>query len=125
MINAHSRSDPSPNGGGFVFIFMDNWKKFVEDTLAAQEILQKYLELRLMFQELGYTEKQLERISSGPERMFEIRAEIAMLMRDLKKQLKGFGFDIQDEDLMLYLQSKMNKIDLLTPLKDGSKERDD
>ena len=104
---------------------MDNWKKFVEDTLAAQEILQKYLELRLMFQELGYTEKQLERSSSGPERMFEIRAEIAMLMRDLKKQLKGFGFDIQDEDLMLYLQSKMNKIDLLTPLKDGSKERDD
>jgi hypothetical protein len=104
---------------------MDNWKKFVEDTLAAQEILQKYLELRLMFQELGYTEKQLERISSGPERMFEIRAEIAMLVRDLKKQLKGFGFDIQDEDLMLYLQSKMNKIDLLTPLIDGSKERDD
>lgn len=104
---------------------MESWKKFVEDTLAAQEILEKYLELRLIFQKMGYTQKQLETMSSGPERMFEIRAEISMLLRDLKKQLKSFGFDISDEELSLYLQSKMNKIDLLTPLKDGSKEGND
>lgn len=104
---------------------MDNWKKFVEDTLSAQEILQKYLELRLMFQDLGYTEKQLENISSGPGRIFEIGDEIGMLIRELKKQLRSFGFEVRDEDLSLYLRSIMNKIDLITPLENGSKKRDD
>jgi len=116
---------PYLKSGGFVFTLMDNWKKFVEDTLSAQEILQKYLELRIMFQELGYTEEQLKNISSGPERIFEIGNEIGMLISELKKQLRAFGFEVRDEDFRLYLQSIMNKIDLITPLENGSKKRDD
>jgi len=116
---------PYLKSGGFVFTLMDNWKKFVEDTLSAQEILQKYLELRIMFQELGYTEEQLKNISSGPERIFEIGNEIGMLISELKKQLRAFGFEVRDEDFRLYLQSIMNKINLITPLENGSKKRDD
>jgi len=116
---------PYLKSGGFVFTLMDNWKKFVEDTLSAKEILQKYLELRIMFQELGYTEEQLKNISSGPERIFEIGNEIGMLISELKKQLRAFGFEVRDEDFRLYLQSIMNKINLITPLENGSKKRDD
>jgi hypothetical protein len=102
---------------------MELWKKFVEDNSSFQEILEKYLELRILFQEKGYTNKSIERVSSGPARIFEIRAEIGMLSDNLQKQLRNYGFDVSREEFILYLQPKLNKIDSLTPLKDGNNER--
>lgn len=98
---------------------MELWKKFVEDNSSFQEILEKYLELRMIFQEQGYSDKSIESVSSGPIRIFEIRAEISMLADNLQKQLKNYGFDVSHDDFILYLKPKLSKIDSLTPLKNG------
>jgi hypothetical protein len=38
---------------------MELWEKFATETIEFRELLNKYLEMRLYFQELGYTQKQL------------------------------------------------------------------
>jgi hypothetical protein len=40
-------------------------------------------------------------------------------MNETKKKLRKYGFEVSDEDFLLYFQSKMDKIDSLTPLNDG------
>ena len=99
---------------------MEVWKKFIEETSLTPEILEKYLQIRLLLKELGHTEKSAERISSGPPRLFELRAEIAHLVNEVKKHLYKYGFQIPEEEFFLYFQSKMNKIDSLIPLNDGN-----
>jgi hypothetical protein len=55
---------PSPNGGGFVFIYMKPFEKFLNDTLGTKELLEIYLELRQHFQELGFSEDEVEKIKA-------------------------------------------------------------
>jgi hypothetical protein len=99
---------------------METWKKFIEETSSLRELLEKYLEIRLLLKELGHTEKTITKISSGPNKLFELRAEIAYLFDHLKKHLHKYGFNIPESEVNLYLQSKMDKIDLLIPLNDAN-----
>jgi hypothetical protein len=98
---------------------MEIWKKFIEESSMTSEIMEKYLAIRLLLKELGHTEKSIERIRTGPPRLFELRAEISHLMNEVKKKIRKYGFEVSDEDFLLYFQSKMDKIDSLTPLNDG------
>jgi len=84
------------------------------------EILEKYLAIRLLLKELGHTEKSIQTIRTGPPRLFELKADIAHLMNEVKKKIRKYGFEVSDEDFLLYFQSKMDKIDLLIPLNDGN-----
>ena len=99
---------------------METWKKFIEDLSMTPEILEKYLAIRLLLKELGHTEKSIQSIRTGPPRLFELRADIAHLMNEVKKKIRKYGFEISDEDFLLYFQSKMDKIDSLIPLNDGN-----
>ena len=98
---------------------MEIWKKFIEESSMTSEIMEKYLAIRLLLKELGHTQKSIERIRTGPPRLFELRAEISHLMNETKQKLRKYGFEVSDEDFLLYFQSKMDKIDSLTPLNDG------
>jgi hypothetical protein len=98
---------------------MEIWKKFIEESSMTSEIMEKYLAIRLLLKELGHTQKSIERIRTGPPRLFELRAEISHLMNETKKKLRKYGLEVSDEDFLLYFQSKMDKIDSLTPLNDG------
>jgi hypothetical protein len=99
---------------------METWKKFIEDLSMTPEILEKYLSIRLLLKELGHTEKSIQSIRTGPPRLFELRADIAHLMNEVKKKIRKYGFEVSDEDFLLYFQSKMDKIDSLIPLNDGN-----
>jgi hypothetical protein len=99
---------------------METWKNFIEETSSLRELLEKYLEIRLLLKELGHTDKTVTKVSSGPNKLFELRAEIAYLFDHLKKHLRKYGFDIPDSEVNLYLQSKMDKIDLLIPLNNAN-----
>jgi hypothetical protein len=99
---------------------MEIWKKFIEDLSMTPEILEKYLAIRLLLKELGHTEKSIQTIRTGPPRLFELKADIAHLMNEVKKKIRKYGFEVSDEDFLLYFQSKMDKIDLLIPLNDGN-----
>jgi len=99
---------------------MEIWKKFIEESSMTSEIMEKYLAIRLLLKELGHTEKSIERIRTGPPRLFELKAEISHLMNETKKKLRKYGFEVPDEDFLLYFQSKMDKIDSLTPLNNGN-----
>jgi hypothetical protein len=98
---------------------MEIWKKFIEESSMTSEIMEKYLAIRFLLKELGHTQKSIERIRTGPPRLFELRAEISHLMNEVKKKIRKYGFEVSDEDFLLYFQSKMDKIDSLTPLNDG------
>lgn len=102
---------------------MEVWKKLIEESSETQELLEKYLEVRLLLKELGHTEESATRIRQGPQRLFELKTEISMIVDSLRRKLKRFGFQVSDEELTLYFQSKMNKIDSLIPLNDGNNER--
>jgi len=99
---------------------MEVWKKFIEESSFTPEILEKYLAIRLLLKELGHTEKSIQSIRTGPPRLFELRADIAHLMNEVKKKIRKYGFEVSDEDFLLYFQSKMDKIDSLIPLNDGN-----
>ena len=99
---------------------METWKKFIEDLSMTPEILEKYLAIRILLKELGHTEKSIQSIRTGPPRLFELRADIAHLMNEVKKKIRKYGFEVSDEDFLLYFQSKMDKIDSLIPLNDGN-----
>ena len=101
-------------------MIMETWKNFIEETSSLRELLEKYLEIRLLLKELGHTEETVSRIRSGPNKLFELRAEIAYLFDHLKKHLRKYGFDIPDSEVNLYLQSKMDKIDSLIPLNNAN-----
>lgn len=99
---------------------MEVWKKFIEESSETQELLEKYLEVRLLLKELGHTEESAKKIRQGPQRLFELRSEIAMIAESLRRNLLRYGFKVPNEELTLYFQSKMNKIDSLIPLNDGN-----
>jgi|688.fasta_scaffold00096_58 hypothetical protein len=52
---------PSPNGGGFVFIYMKPFELYLNGSLTLRELLNTYIELRQHFQE--YLKPLMEKIN--------------------------------------------------------------
>lgn len=103
---------------------MKGWEEFIETSSSTKEILEDYLQMRLFLQELGYTQKELEKISSAPPKLWNMRLTIQARLEALRQKLTSYGFEIHWSTFADYFQSKFNKIDLITPLKDGDNERD-
>jgi len=103
---------------------MEAWKRFANEQSERQKILDFYLELRLEFQKWGYTEDQLEKIQSAPQRIWQLRSLISVNMNLLFREIKNFGFKLDKEEFNDYIQKQFLKINELTPLKDGDNEGD-
>ena len=76
--------------------------------------------MRLLLKELGYTEESLSKVSSGPTKLWLLREELISKVQELKKQIEYFGFEISLDEMTSYLMPKFNKINELTPLKNGN-----
>jgi hypothetical protein len=88
---------------------MEVWKSFIEESSITAELLEKYMELRLYLKELGHTEESIKRISRAPQQLW----------------LLSYGFEVHRPEFRLYLEPKLNNIELLIPLNDGDNERND
>jgi hypothetical protein len=99
--------------------------KFLENNVTLRGMLDTYLELRLHLQEEGYSQEALERVVSPTKKMIRLRERFVSMKNSLFKQIKDYGFEINQGELTEYIQPLLNKIDDITPLKEyGDNERD-
>lgn len=88
-----------------------------------RELLDTYLELRQHLQEEGFSQEQLRRFMQPTIKMMTLREKFTNKKNALFRQIKDYGFEIQQDELNDYILPLLNKIDELTPLRDGNNER--
>lgn len=101
------------------------WEKFAIDRSEFKKLLEKYLELRLLFKEIGFSQRDLEKVSQAPPGVWRLRSEIGLLNDNLHQQIRNYGFDVGDEEFIDFILPHLKKIDELTPLDDGNHKRAD
>ena len=102
---------------------MKPYEKFLEDSLTLREILDTYLELRQHFQELGFSEKDLESPPSYTTKMMNLFHKFGDLRDTLLKDVNSYGLDMSFNELSNYIQPLMSKINELTPLKENGNNK--
>jgi len=96
----------------------------LEDSLTLREILDTYLELRQHFQELGFSEPQLEKPPSYTPTMMRLFHKFGDARDSLLRDANSYGFDMSFDELSTYLTPLLEKINELTPLKkNGNNQR--
>ena len=104
---------------------MKPFEKFLIHSSLVRELLDNYLELRTHLQEEGFSQKELERVTRPTFKMMLLYEKFGKMRKALFQQVKDYGFNITENELIEYIQPLLNKIDDITPLKEnGNNERD-
>ena len=101
---------------------MKPFEKFLNVSLGLRELTEIYLELRQHFKELGFSQSDLERPPHYTEKMMSLFHKFGDIQKALFQQVKDYGFDIDWNDFTGYLKPILDKIDEITPLKNGNHE---
>jgi len=110
--------------GVLYLLNMKPFELYLNESLTLRELLNTYLELRQHFQELGFSEGDLEKPPTYTSKMMTLFHKFGDSRDSLLKDAKSYGFDITFNDLTEYLKPLMEKINELTPLsKDGYNQR--
>jgi hypothetical protein len=104
---------------------MKPFERYLYNLSGFREFLNTYLEMRRHFQELDFSEEDLERPPKYTQEMMLFHFKISNLQQGLLKQVNDFGFDVDDLEFYDFILPLMQKINKLTPLKDGNTERRD
>jgi hypothetical protein len=104
---------------------MEMWQKFANDRLELRELLDVYLEIRLYFKELGYTQEDLKSIRTAPNKLWSLKSILDRKQDDLLRKIYDYGFEIDFSKFSDFLREKYKKIDELTPLDNGDNKRTD
>jgi hypothetical protein len=103
---------------------MRPYEKFLENSITLRQLLDTYLELRQHFQELGFSEPQLEKPPKYTPNMLRLFDDFSYLRNALLKDVNSYGFDMSFDELTAYLTPLLKKINELTPLKEhGNNQR--
>lgn len=102
---------------------MKPFEKFLEHNSRVRELLDLYLVLRQHFQEIGFSQKDLEYPPIYTETMMNNYSRFSHVKNALLRQIKDYGFEVTNDDLVSYLKPLLNKIDELTPLSHVNYER--
>jgi hypothetical protein len=102
---------------------MKPFEKFLNACFGLKELTEIYLELRLHFKELGFSESDLERPPQYTEKMMSLFHKFGDTQKALFQQAKDYGFDIDWNDLTGHIKPILDKIDEITPLNNGNHER--
>jgi hypothetical protein len=103
---------------------MKLYEKFLEDSFTLRQLLDTYLELRQHFQELGFSEDQLEKPPHYTRKMMNLFHKFDNDRNSLLNDVKSYGFDMNFNELSAYLTPLLEKINELTPLKkNGNNQR--
>lgn len=102
---------------------MESWKKYLEKRKDHKNLLESYTKLRMLIQSYDWSDSDLVNppFYSGP--MMAMRDSVISESSKLLEKLKTIGFEVDPQELLLYLQEYMNKIDKLIPLKNGNNKR--
>jgi hypothetical protein len=97
---------------------MKPFEKFLNDSLGTKELLEVYLVLRKHFQEIGFSEEDLEKPPMYTNEMFMLQKKFQSTINALLNQVNAYGFDVGREEFSEYLNPLLQKINELTPLSD-------
>jgi len=98
---------------------MKPYVQLIENSLALRNLLDVYLELRKHFQELGFKETDLDDPPTYTVTMINLHDRFTNKLNALHRMISDYGFDIDRDELVDYIQPLLMKINELTPLKDG------
>ena len=104
---------------------MKPFQKFSNITLDQKELLEIYLELRLYFQELGWSEEDLSDPPNYTGKLMSLFHRFNDKKDDLFNLIRRNGFSINWDDFLGHVTPLLSKINEITPLNNGSKKRDD
>ena len=99
------------------------WKKYMDLVHPESELLNVYRELRHAFNREGWTEKDLERPPYYPTDIMQNFQKFSSLRDELIHELKSYFGTIDHNEISDYIQSKLKRIDLEIPLKNGNIKR--
>jgi len=99
------------------------WMKYMDEIYPESELSAVYRKLRHAFQREGWTQEQLERPPYYPQDIMNYYQKISDLVTSLKSEIKSYFGDIDTAEFSDYLQSKLKRIDLEIPLKNGNIKR--
>jgi C-terminal processing protease CtpA/Prc len=100
-----------------------SWKKYMDVIHPESELLNVYRELRHAFNREGWTEKDLEKVPYYPLDIMNGYQKISNLVTKLQSEMKSYFGNIDTEEFSDYIQSKLKRIDLEIPLKNGNIKR--
>jgi hypothetical protein len=103
---------------------MKPFEILLQDNMSLRQLLDIYLELRKHFQEMGFSESDLDDPPTYTIKMMGLHEKFSHKLNSLHNYIKDYGFDISREELVNYIQPLLMNINELTPLKDGNTERD-
>jgi hypothetical protein len=103
---------------------MKPFEKFLSDASSLRELLDVYLELRQHLQELGFSEDELNNPPHYSMKMMNLQDRFQSRMNYLVRQVNDYGFNVNKSEIIDYVMPLLEKINELTPLRDGNTERD-
>jgi hypothetical protein len=104
---------------------MKPFEKFLSDASILRELLDIYLELRQHLQELGFSESELDNPPTYTMKMMNLQDRFQNKFKSLIRLVNDYGFEVEKDEVTNYVMPLLQKINELTPLKDGNSKRDD
>ena len=98
---------------------MKPYFELIQDSLALRNLLDVYLEMRKHFQELGFSESDLDDPPTYTTTMMRLHDRFTDRLNSLHRMISDYGFNIERGELVDYVGPLLLKINELTPLKNG------
>lgn len=109
--------NPSLKKRGFViFMNMKPFIKYIKQLDADEELLDDYRQLRYLFQEYGWSEKDLEKPPYYTQDMMSLYNRFGNKKDKLMRELKTFFGNVDVSEVSNYLEHKMREINQEIPL---------
>lgn len=99
------------------------YEYFLNEYFVLRKLLETYLELRQHFQELDFSENDLESPPTYTEKMMTLFREFGEYKRTLLKDTNSYGLDMSEDELSSYLTPLLKKINKLTPLNNNGNNK--
>ena len=98
---------------------MKPFHSLIEDSLALTKLVDVYIELRNHFQELGFSESDLNNPPTYTAKMLNLHDKFSDRLKSLQQTIRDYGFDVTKEEVIEYIKPILMKINEITPLKNG------
>ena len=102
---------------------MKPYEIYLNESFTLKKLLETYLELRQHFQELGFSEPQLEKPPTYTPTMMRLFRKFGNQRDTLLNDVTSYGFDMSFDELTAYLTPLLSKINELTPLKENGNNK--
>jgi hypothetical protein len=93
------------------------YKKFIDELNLTEKLEEIYFRIRLVLQKEGWSDADLEKPPYYPQDLMSLFHKFSNERDKILKTISEYGFEVDYNDLLNYIQIKLKKIDDITPLK--------